>query len=122
MPKLYANWAPGRPPLGRLLYTSHSTNLWPCSQMRLLSKIALSSLAVLGIAAYIVLNPPLDRPAGAFSRQNYRRGPHQVSYQSISWADTSRSTAANRDFKGREIREFKGGIWFPADKQGAPYP
>jgi predicted dienelactone hydrolase len=90
--------------------------------MRPLFKIALSSLAVLAIAAYIVLNPPLNRPAGAFSQQNYRRGPHQVSYQSISWADTSRSTAANRDFKGRAVRELKGGIWFPADKQGAPYP
>jgi predicted dienelactone hydrolase len=90
--------------------------------MRPLPKIALSSLAVLAIAAYIVLNPPLDRPAGALSQQNYRRGPHQVSYQSISWADTSRSTAANRDFKGLAVRELKGGVWFPADKQGAPYP
>ncbi len=90
--------------------------------MRPLFKIALSILGVLAIAAYVVLNPPLDRPAGAFSRQNYRRGPHEVSYQSIRWADTSRSTAANREFKGVGVRELKGGIWFPADKQGAPFP
>jgi pimeloyl-ACP methyl ester carboxylesterase len=28
----------------------------------------------------------------------------------------------NRDFKGRDSRELKGRIWFPADKEGAPYP
>jgi predicted dienelactone hydrolase len=29
---------------------------------------------------------------------------------------------ANHDFKGRGSRELKGRIWFPADKEGAPYP
>jgi predicted dienelactone hydrolase len=36
--------------------------------------------------------------------------------------DTSRPTLANRDFKGRDSRELKGRIWFPTDKEGAPYP
>lgn len=36
--------------------------------------------------------------------------------------DTSRSTMPNRDFKGRDSRELKGRIWFPADKEGAPFP
>jgi pimeloyl-ACP methyl ester carboxylesterase len=90
--------------------------------MRLLFKILLALLAVLLIGGYIALNPPLDKPAGALSHQYYRRGPHRVSYQSISWTDTSRPTMANRDFKGSGSREFKGRIWFPTDKEGAPYP
>jgi pimeloyl-ACP methyl ester carboxylesterase len=90
--------------------------------MRPLFKISLAMVAVLLIAAYIALNPPLDVPAGALSHQNYQRGAHQVTHQSISWADTSRSTMANGDFKGRGSRELKGRIWFPSDQEGAPYP
>ena len=90
--------------------------------MRPLFKISLALLAVLLIAVYIALNPPLNVPAGALSQQNYRRGAHRVTHQSISWADTSRATMANRDFKGRGSRELKGRIWFPTDKEGAPYP
>jgi dienelactone hydrolase len=90
--------------------------------MRPLFKISLSVLAVLFIVVYIALNPPRNVPTGALSQQNYRRGPHQVSHQSVSWVDTSRSTMANHDFKGRGSRELKGRIWYPADKEGAPYP
>jgi pimeloyl-ACP methyl ester carboxylesterase len=90
--------------------------------MRLLFKILLALFVVLLIGGYIALNPPLDKPAGILSHQIYRRGLHKVSYQSISWTDMSRPTMANRDFKGRGSREFKGRIWFPADKDGAPYP
>jgi predicted dienelactone hydrolase len=90
--------------------------------MRALSKILLGLLAILLLAIYIVLNPPLDRPSGALSQQNYRRGPHEVSHQSIDWVDTSRATLANRDFKGSGSRDLKGRIWFPTDNQGAPYP
>jgi pimeloyl-ACP methyl ester carboxylesterase len=90
--------------------------------MRVLFKILLALFAVLLIGGYIALNPPLNKPAGVLSHQYYRRGPHQVSYQSISWTDTSRPTMANRDFKGSGSREFKGRIWFPTDKEGAPYP
>jgi dienelactone hydrolase len=90
--------------------------------MKPLSKILLSLLAVVVIGVYILLNPPLDEPAGALSRQLYKRGPHQVSYQPIDWTDTSRPTMANHAFKGSASRELKGRIWMPADKQGAPYP
>jgi pimeloyl-ACP methyl ester carboxylesterase len=90
--------------------------------MRRTIKIAVTVLAVLLIVIYIVMNPPLSRPSGALSQQNYRRGPHHVTHQSISWVDSSRPTMANRDFPGRDSRELKGRIWFPADKQGAPYP
>jgi predicted dienelactone hydrolase len=90
--------------------------------MRPLFKISLGVLAVLSIAVYIALNPPRNVPSGALSQQNYRRGPHHVSHQSISWVDTSRSTMANHDFKGRGSRELKGRIWLPTDKEGAPYP
>jgi pimeloyl-ACP methyl ester carboxylesterase len=90
--------------------------------MRPLFKISLAVLAVLFIAVYIALNPPRNVPTGALSQQNYRRGPHHVSHQSVSWVDTSRPTMANHDFKGRGSRELKGRIWFPADKEGAPYP
>jgi dienelactone hydrolase len=90
--------------------------------MRPIIKIALAAAALLVLAVYIVLNPPLDVPAGPLSQQYHRRGPHQVSYQSITWSDTSRPTMANRDFKGRASRELKGRIWFPTDKDGAPYP
>lgn len=90
--------------------------------MRPLFKISLGVLAVLFIAVYIALNPPRNVPTGALSQQNYRRGPHHVSHQSVSWVDTSRPTMANHDFKGRGSRELKGRIWFPADKEGAPYP
>jgi pimeloyl-ACP methyl ester carboxylesterase len=90
--------------------------------MRPLFKILLGLLAILLFGIYIVLNPPLDRPSGALSQQNYRRGPHEVSHQSIDWVDTSRPTMANGDFKGSSSRELKGRIWFPTDKQGAPYP
>jgi pimeloyl-ACP methyl ester carboxylesterase len=90
--------------------------------MRLLYKISLATAALLVLAVYIVLNPPLDVPAGLLSQQHHRRGPHEVSHQSITWSDTSRPTMANRDFKGRADRELKGRIWFPTDKEGAPYP
>jgi predicted dienelactone hydrolase len=90
--------------------------------MKPLLKISLALLAVLVIAAYIALNPPLDRPTGALSQQYYHRGPHKVTFLPISWVDSSRSTMANHGFRGRESREMKGGIWFPADKEGAPYP
>jgi pimeloyl-ACP methyl ester carboxylesterase len=90
--------------------------------MRPIFKVSLALLGILLIAVYVALNPPLDVPAGALSQQLYRRGPHQVTHQSISWVDTSRSTLPNRDFKGRDSRELKGRIWFPADKEGAPYP
>src|SRR5271168_189042 len=90
--------------------------------MKPLTKIFLSLLALLIIGAYFALHPPLDEPAGALSRQMYRRGPHKVSHQPISWMDSSRPTMANRDFKGSGSRELKGGIWLPGDKQGAPYP
>jgi predicted dienelactone hydrolase len=90
--------------------------------MRPLFKILLGLLAVLLIAVYIAVNPPLAIPAGPLSQQIYRRGPHEVSHQSIDWEDASRPTMANRDFKGRGSRELKGRIWFPADKEGAPYP
>jgi pimeloyl-ACP methyl ester carboxylesterase len=90
--------------------------------MRRLMKIALGLFAALLIVVYIVMNPPLARPSGALSQENYRRGPHHVTQQSISWVDTSRPTTANRDFPGRDSRELKGRIWFPSDKQGAPYP
>ena len=90
--------------------------------MRPIFKVSLALLGILLIAVYVALNPPLNVPAGALSQQIYRRGPHQVTHQSISWVDTSRSTLPNRDFKGRDSRELKGRIWFPADKEGAPYP
>jgi pimeloyl-ACP methyl ester carboxylesterase len=90
--------------------------------MRPLFKIVLSVLAVLLIALYIVFNPRPDRPAGALSQQYYRRGPHEISHQSIDWVDTSRPTAANGDYKGSSSREFKGRIWFPTDKEGGPFP
>lgn len=90
--------------------------------MKPLSKILLSLLAVVVIGVYILLNPPLDEPAGALSREIYKRGPHQVSYQPIDWTDTSRPTMANHAFKGSASRELKGRIWMPADRQGAPYP
>jgi predicted dienelactone hydrolase len=90
--------------------------------MRPFFKISLAVLAVLFIAVYIALNPPRSVPTGALSQQNYRRGPHHVSHQSISWVDTSRSTMANHDFKGSGSRELRGRIWFPTDKEGAPYP
>jgi len=90
--------------------------------MRPLFKILLGLLAILLIAIYIVLNPPLDRPSGALSKQNYRRGPHEVSHQSIDWVDTSRPTRANGDFKGSNSRELKGRIWFPTDRASGPYP
>jgi predicted dienelactone hydrolase len=90
--------------------------------MRPVFKVSLALLVILFIAVYVALNPPLDVPSGALSRQIYRRGPHQVAHQSISWVDTSRPTLPNRDFKGRGSRELEGRIWFPADKEGAPYP
>jgi pimeloyl-ACP methyl ester carboxylesterase len=90
--------------------------------MRPLSKILLSLLAVLVILVYVLLNPPLDVPAGALSQRIYKRGPHQVTYQPIDWTDTSRPTMANHSFKGSGSRELKGRIWFPTDKEGAPYP
>jgi predicted dienelactone hydrolase len=90
--------------------------------MRPLFKIFLTLLAVLLFAVYIALNPPKDVPTGALSQEFYRRGPHKVSHQSISWVDTSRPTMPNRDFKGRDSRELKGRIWFPTDREGAPYP
>jgi pimeloyl-ACP methyl ester carboxylesterase len=90
--------------------------------MRPLFKISLGVLAVLLIAVYVALNPPRAVPAGALSQEFYRRGPLKVSHQSITWVDTSRPTPANRDFKGRDSRELNGRIWFPTDKEGAPYP
>ena len=90
--------------------------------MRPLFKISLALLALLLIVVYVALNPPRDVPTGALSQEFYRRGPHQVSHQSISWVDTSRPTMPNRDFKGRGTRELTGRIWFPADKEGAPFP
>jgi predicted dienelactone hydrolase len=90
--------------------------------MRPLIRAALILLAALLVALYIVVNPPLAKPAGALSQENYRRGPHKVSQQAITWVDTARPTAANRDYKGSGSREFKGRIWFPTDKEGAPYP
>jgi pimeloyl-ACP methyl ester carboxylesterase len=90
--------------------------------VRRLFKILLSVFALLVLAAYIVLNPRLDFPVGVLSHQNYQRGPHNVSYQSIDWTDTSRPTMANGSFKGRAFRELKGRIWFPTDKTGAPFP
>jgi predicted dienelactone hydrolase len=90
--------------------------------MRPLFKIFLALLAVLLFAVYIALNPPKDVPTGALSQEFYRRGPHKVSHQSISWVDTSRPTMPNLDFKGRDSRELKGRIWFPTDREGAPYP
>jgi predicted dienelactone hydrolase len=90
--------------------------------MRPVFKIILGVLAVLVIGIYIVAHPPLDVPEGAFSHRYYERGPHSVSHESINLVDSSRPTMANHEFKGRESREFKGRIWFPADKAGAPYP
>jgi dienelactone hydrolase len=90
--------------------------------MRPLFKILLALLVVLIVAVYIALNPPLDVPVGVLSQQNYRPGPHKVSSQPISWVDSSRPTMANRDFKGSGSRELNGRIWFPTDKEGAPFP
>lgn len=90
--------------------------------MRPIFKVSLALVGIVLIAVYVALNPPLNVPTGALSQQIYRRGPHQVTHQSINWVDTSRSTMPNRDFKGRDSRELKGRIWFPADKEGAPYP
>ncbi|MGO9935710.1 MAG: alpha/beta hydrolase family protein [Steroidobacteraceae bacterium] len=90
--------------------------------MKWLIRISLGLLGVLAIGIYIVLNPPLDAPAGALSYQLYRRGPHAVTHLPISWVDPARPTAANHRFKGRESRELKGEIWLPADREGAPYP
>jgi len=90
--------------------------------MRRLFKISLLVLVLLVIAAVIVMHPALDKPTGALSQQYYQRGPHKVSHESIGWVDASRPTLANHDFKGRDSRELKGRVWFPADKNGAPYP
>jgi pimeloyl-ACP methyl ester carboxylesterase len=90
--------------------------------MRPLFRVSLALLAVLLMVVYVALNPPRDVPTGALSQEFYRRGPHKVSHQSITWVDTSRPTIPNRDFKGRDSRELKGRIWFPSDKEGAPYP
>jgi len=90
--------------------------------VRPLFKILLSLLAALVIGIYVLLNPPLAVPAGALSQGIYKRGPHQVTYQPIDWTDTSRPTMANHAFKGSGSRELKGRIWFPTDKEGAPYP
>jgi len=92
------------------------------SSVKPLSKILLSLLALLVIGVYVLLNPPLNVPAGALSEQIYRRGPHQVANEPIDWTDTSRPTMANHDFKGSGSRELKGRIWLPADREGAPYP
>jgi len=104
------------------LESGHPDHNGTPSLMRPLFKISLALLAVLLFAVYIALNPPKDVPTGALSQEFYRRGPHEVSHQSISWVDTSRPTMPNRDFKGRDSRELKGRIWFPTDREGAPYP
>src|SRR5271167_1711018 len=90
--------------------------------MRRLIKISLVVLGALLIAILIVANPALDVPAGALSQKYYQPGPHKIETQSLSWTDPNRPTMANHDFKGRESRELKGRMWFPADKAGAPYP
>jgi predicted dienelactone hydrolase len=90
--------------------------------MKTLLKIALSLLVVLIIAVYIVVNPRRDTPAGVLSHQYYAQGPHQVMHESIDLVDATRPTMANHEFKGSASRNLKGRIWFPADKQGAPYP
>jgi len=90
--------------------------------MKALTKIILVLVALAIAGVYVVLNPPLEQPAGTLSRQMYRRGPHEVSHQPIDWMDTSRATMANHDFKGSGSRELKGRIWLPAGKEGAPYP
>lgn len=90
--------------------------------MRPLFKIILIVLVALVIVVYIVAHPPLDVPEGTLSQRYYERGPHSVSHESIDWVDPSRPTMANHEFKGSASREFKGRIWLPEDKAGAPYP
>jgi predicted dienelactone hydrolase len=90
--------------------------------MRLLFKAALTLVIALAVVAYVLMHPPAARPDGALSQENYRRGSHKVSHQSITWVDTSRPTMANGNFKGSASREFKGRIWFPTDNHGGPYP
>ena len=85
-------------------------------------KVLLAVVAMVAIAALIVLNPSPYEPEGELSRQILQPGPFMVVQEAVEWTDTSRPTAANRDYEGDDARTLSGRLWYPSSSEGAPYP
>lgn len=90
--------------------------------MKRLKKGLLILLALLAIVAVYVLNPRLPVPEDAPSSALYEPGPHTVASESISLTDTTRPTAANGDFEGRDSRQLDGRVWYPQGDDPGPFP
>ena len=89
----------------------------------MLRKIAqgLSALAVLvisGLTAAYVITAPQAPAAGSASAQWLESGPYETASIDTLFVDSSRPTAANRDYPGARDRSLATTIWYPQSADG----
>ncbi|UCG85184.1 MAG: hypothetical protein JSW71_14740, partial [Gemmatimonadota bacterium] len=61
---------------------------------------------------------PAALPEGSQSAARLAPGPHPVGKVEFQWVDSSRSTAANRDYAGSAERSFQVALWYPKGARG----
>jgi predicted dienelactone hydrolase len=85
-------------------------------------KILLTLAVILVLAALYVLNPRPPTPEGEQSALLYQPGASGITREPVSLTDTSRSTPPNGDFEGSAARNLDGFVWYPEERDAAPFP
>jgi predicted dienelactone hydrolase len=90
----------------------------------MLRKIALGLSALVGVLflgcaiVYLATNPS-QPPEGSVAAELLKPGAFDVGVQEMVFVDTSRPTAANRDYAGDTKRTFNTTLWFPIGADSA---
>ena len=88
----------------------------------MLRKIALGlsvlvlALFIAGIAGYVITGPQAPA-ADSVSAQWLKPGPYMTASSDKVFVDSSRGTAANRDYSGAADRTLATTLWYPLDTE-----
>ena len=79
-------------------------------------------LLVIGVAVLVYGKQPKPFSPQSESARRLQPGPAIVVQYDETFVDTSRSTQANGDYPGDEVRRMEGTLWHPASADDGPYP
>lgn len=92
--------------------------------MKKVLKALLVLSVVLGVAFWVLATGKQPEPfiPGTESAARLQPGPLAVVRVEREYVDASRATDANGDYPGASGRRLETTLWYPEDKQAAPYP
>ncbi|MEQ9463904.1 MAG: hypothetical protein RJQ10_09595 [Haliea sp.] len=92
--------------------------------MKTLPKILLAVAVVVGVPVLVLVKGKQPEPFEPGSESAYRlqMGQLPVAQLETEFVDPSRPTATNGDYAGSGERRLKATVWFPGDREFAPYP